>query len=318
MADDFVNNFGLLGQVLFKKRNEREARQKLDEALSRELAKIAAQAGYEKEIAEMGNRAAMDREKVGESGAKDRQLAELALREKLAQDAIQARVDEQGRDFLTRLGEIKTTYGAKGDLEDQAWKREEANRRKAQEIAERNSYAQYLQSLALYGRDNDIAPELLTLGNIPAGKTNVPVGTKLSPDGSARRGRFSVSKPDGTPPKPGETPRSPDNAAPEVPVQVGPRPLNSGVSIIGGDKATLQGGPEVAQPSFMELMQQAPQYDRPQRSLLDTPNVGPADSVGAGLLDSIRGNTWGVGPGTKNIEALLEAYLQKSSPAIKK
>lgn len=276
MADDFVNNFGLLGQVLFKKRNEREARQKLDQALERELAKIAAQAGYQKELAEMGNRAAMDRTQVGESGAKDRQMAELALREKLAQDAMQARVDEQGRDFLTRLGAIKTEYGAKGDLNEQDWKREEANRTKAQEIAERNSYAQYLQSLALYGRDNDIPPELLTLGKLPAGTSSIPAGTALGRNGAATKpGRIKLSTPGtATPPavKPGETPRTPNNAAPEIPVQVGPKPPTADVK-------------------------------------LDS-----ASGIGAGLLDNIRGNTRGVGPDSKNMQALVEAYLQKSNP----
>lgn len=254
--------------------NERERREKRieEEALMRELAKLAAEAGYEKEITEMRERGANTRASQGEAGAKERQMMELALREKLAQDAIQANVDSQGRDFLTRLGAIKTEYNAKGELNEADWKREEANRRKAQKIAERNSYAQYLQSLALYGRDNDIVPELLTLGNIPAGKTNVPAGTKLSPDGSARRGRFSVSKPDGTPAKPGETPRNPDNAAPEVPVHTGPKPPTADVK-------------------------------------LDS-----ASGIGAGLLDNIRGNTWGVGPDSKNMQALVEAYLQKSNP----
>ena len=37
MPDDFVNNFGLLGQVLFRKRNERREQERLDKELEREL-----------------------------------------------------------------------------------------------------------------------------------------------------------------------------------------------------------------------------------------------------------------------------------------
>jgi hypothetical protein len=259
--------------------NERERREKKieEEVLMRELTKLAAEAGYRKEEAEMRETGANMRAEKGETGAKERQAAELALREKLAQDAIQANVDSQGRDFLTRLGAIKTEYGAKGDLNEQDWKREEANRTKAQEIAERNSYAQYLQSLALYGRDNDIQPELLTLGKIPAGTSSVPTGTTLDRNGAATRpGRIKLNTSGtATPPtaKPGETPRTTDNAAPQVPVQVGPKPPTADVK-------------------------------------LDS-----AGGIGTGLLENIRGNTWGIGPGSKNMQALVEAYLQKSNQA---
>lgn len=40
-----------------------------------------------------------------------------------------------------------------------------------------------------------------------------------------------------------------------------------------------------------------------------------ASGIGTGLLDSIRSNTWGVGPDSKNMQALVESYLQKSNPA---
>lgn len=312
MADDFVNNFGLLGQVLFRKRNDRWAREKLDEALSRELAKIAASAGYDKEIAEMRETGANTRASQGEAGAKERQAMELALREKLAQDAIQANVDSQGRDFLSRLGAIKTEYGAKGDLNEQDWKREEEHRAVLAEIARRKALADGANAAAQYAdRFGEIDPALaegLTGVRPPGAAGPVVVPT--------RTGRIKLGG--GTPSKPGETPRNPDNAAPQVPVQVGPKPLNSGVSIIGGDKATLQGGPDLTQPSFMELMKQSAPYERPQSSPPDSSSVGPAESIGAGMLDSIRGNPWGVGPSSKNMQALLEAYLQSASPAIKK
>lgn len=66
MPDDFVNNFGLLGQVLFRKRNERREQEKLDKELERELVKIASQAGYNRdqarEIAQMQLEAAKERQ----------------------------------------------------------------------------------------------------------------------------------------------------------------------------------------------------------------------------------------------------------------
>ena len=311
MADDFVNNFGLLGQVLFKKRNEREARQKLDEALSRELAKIAAQAGYEKEIAEMRERGATDRTRMGEEGAEKR--SKRSEDEAMARARFGAGAQMENAQIAQEGSMARQVAGDTAQLEREkaAWEREKEHRAILAEIARRNSLAQGTGAAAQFAdKVGDLDPALLE--GLTGFKPRAAAGPAAGP---TKPGRIKLGG--GTPPKPGETPRSPDNAAPEVPVKVGPKPLNSGVSIIGGDKATLQGGPEVAQPSFMELMQQAPQYARPQRSLLDTPNVGPADSVGAGLLDSIRGNTWGVGPSSKNMQALLEAYLN-SAPAIKK
>lgn len=266
MADDFVNNFGLLGQVLFKKRNEREARQRLDEALSRELAKIVAGAGYDKEIAEMRETGANTRAEKGEMGAKERQAAELALREKLAQDARQAEIDSQGRDFLTRLGAIKTEYNAKGELNEADWNREKEHRAILAEIARRNSLAQGTGAAAQYAdKVGDLDPELLE------GLTGVRPRTSSGPvAGPTKTGRIKLGSPAA---KPGETPRNPDNAAPEVPVKVGPKPPTADVK-------------------------------------LDS-----ASGIGAGLLDNIRGNTWGVGPDSKNMQALVEAYLQKSAPA---
>lgn len=266
MADDFVNNFGLLGQVLFKKRNEREARQRLDEALSRELAKIAAAAGYDKEIAEMRETGANTRAEKGETGAKERQAAELALREKLAQDARQAEIDSQGRDFLTRLGAIKTEYNAKGELNEADWNREKEHRAILAEIARRKALADGANAAAqVVDRFGEIDPALAE------GLTGVRMGTSAGPvAGPTKTGRIKLGSPAA---KPGETPRSPDNAAPQVPVQVGPKPPTADIK-----------------------------FDS-------------ANGIGTGLLENIRGNTWGVGPDSKNMQALVEAYLQKSSPA---
>lgn len=269
MADDFVNNFGLLGQVLFKKRNEREARQKLDEALSRELAKIAAQAGYEKEIVDTRERGAKERAEMGETGARERQAHELALREKLAQDARQAEIDSQGRDFLTRLGAIKTEYNAKGELNEADWNREKEHRAILAEIARRKALADGANAAAqVVDRFGEIDPALAE------GLTGVRMGTTAGPvAGPTKTGRIKLPSSGGTPPKPGETSRTPNNAAPEIPVQVGPKP-------------------PTAETKF-----------------------DSAGSLGTGLLNNIRGNTWGIGPDSKNMQSLVEAYLQKSAPA---
>lgn len=81
MPDDFVNNFGLLGQVLFRKRNERREQERLDKELERELVKIASQAGYNRdqarEIAQM--QIAADKERQAMAG--EAALAEANMRE---------------------------------------------------------------------------------------------------------------------------------------------------------------------------------------------------------------------------------------------
>ncbi len=318
MADDFVNNFGLLGQVLFRKRNDREARQKLDEALSRELAKIAAQAGYEKEMVDTRERGAKERVEMGETGANTRLDRELTAREKAEQARREQALAQYVLERQANVAELDMKYAAENKLAENRFNRERPLKDQELSVAEQEAAARSINAATGWiNSGEDLTDAVGGFLRIP-GRSNAPASPL---DGTpAKGGRFPVSRRDGTPPsaKPGETPRSPDNAAPQVPVQVGPKPLNSGVSIIGGDKATLQGGPDLAQPSFMDLMKQSAQYERPQSSLPDSSNIGPTESIGAGMLDSIRGNTWGVGPGTKNIEALLEAYLQKSSPAIKK
>lgn len=224
--------------------NERERREKKieDEALMRELAKLAAQAGYQKEIADMGDRAAMDRAKVGESGAKDRQMAELALREKLAQDAIQARVDEQGRDFLSRLGAIKTEYNARGDLAEKDWQREAEHRAILAEVARRNSLAQGTGAAAQFAdKVGDLDPALLE--GLTGVKPRAAAGLAAGP---TKPGRIKLGG--GTSPKPGETPRTPDNAAPEVPVKVGPKPL------------TAEASRELTGPSLTDVFREASPY----------------------------------------------------------
>lgn len=353
MADDFVNNFGLLGQVLFKKRNEREARTKLDEALSRELAKIAASAGYDKEMVDTRERGAKERTEMGETGANARLDKQLSHAEKLAQEQRNARVDELALEYLARLGSIKTEYGErKGLAEQQAGydtslaqlhedaatgrtnigeagadrrqgaglkdasereKRERSdalerlilNNMSARELqgAEANAAltrdeAQYNRGKALEelklkaanreatARSYNALTGLLAAGEEPTDEDRSLLGLPLR--GGMQPGRlpaagagalpasgrhFSVSKPGGTPAKPGETPRNPDNAAPQVPVQVAPKPPTADVK-------------------------------------LDS-----ASGIGTGLLENIRGNTWGVGPDSKNMQALVEAYLQKSNSA---
>lgn len=247
--------------------NERERREKKieEEALQRELVKLAKQFEAEKAIAEMRETGANTRAEKGEMGAKERQAAELALREKLAQDARQAEIDSQGRDFLTRLGAIKTEYNAKGELNEADWNREKEHRAILAEIARRNSLAQGTGAAAQYAdKVGDLDPELLE------GLTGVRPRTSSGPvAGPTKTGRIKLGSPAA---KPGETPRNPDNAAPEVPVKVGPKPPTADVK-------------------------------------LDS-----ASGIGTGLLENIRGNTWGVGPDSKNMQALVEAYLQKSNP----
>jgi len=274
MADDFVNNFGLLGQVLFKKRNEREARQKLDEALSRELTKIAASAGYDKEIAEMRETGAKERAAMGEAGADRRHgesLKEAAAREK------RERSDALERLVLNNMSarELQGTEAEATLRRDrERWNLEQPWRDIKTKIDERNSLATAVGAAAQYedkvGELDPVLHEGLTGVRRQSG---TPAGTVTLPNGAARRGRFSVSRPDGTPSKLGETPRNPDNAAPQVPVTVGPKSPTADVK-------------------------------------LDS-----ARGIGTGLLENIRGNTWGVGPDSKNMQALVEAYLQKSNPA---
>lgn len=218
MADDFVNNFGLLGQVLFKKRNEREARQKLDEALSRELAKIAAQAGYEKEIAEMRERGATERTRMGEEGAEKR--SKRSEDEAMARARFGAGAQMENTQIAQEGSMARQVAGDTAQLEREkaAWEREKEHRAILAEIARRNSLAQGTGAAAQFAdKVGDLDPALLE------GLTGIKPQAAAGPaTGPTKPGRIKLGG--STPPKPGETPRSPDNAAPEVPVKVGPRP----------------------------------------------------------------------------------------------
>ena len=102
MPDDFVNNFGLMGNVLFRKRNERRAQEKLDKELERELVKIAAQAGYSRdqarEIAQM--QIAGDKERQLMAG--ETALAEANMRE--TAEGNRRRESDAAATERTRLG----------------------------------------------------------------------------------------------------------------------------------------------------------------------------------------------------------------------
>lgn len=267
MADDFVNNFGLLGQVLFKKRNDRWAREKLDEALSRELAKIAAQAGYEKEIAEMRERSATERTRMGEEGAEKR--SKRSEDEAMARARFGAGANMENTQIAQEGSMARQVAGDAAQLEREkaAWAREQEHRAILAEIARRNSLAQGTGAAAQFAdKVGDLDPELLE------GLTGVRPRAAAGPvAGPTKTGRIKLGG--GTPPKPGETPRNPDAAAPEIPVQVGPKPPTADVKFDSVSK------------------------------------------IGTGLLENIRGNTLGVGPDSKNMQALVEAYLQKSNSA---
>jgi len=273
MADDFVNNFGLLGQVLFKKRNEREARTKLDEALSRELAKIAAQAGYEKEMVDTRERGAKERAEMGETGANSRLDRELTAREKAEQARREQALAQYVLERQANAAELDMKYDAENQLAESKFGRERAFRDREIAAAEAEAKARgYNAATGWITAGEELTDTDRSFLGIP-GRSNAPAGPLAGP---AKTGRIKLSTPGtATPPttKPGETPRNPDNAAPQVPVQVAPKPPTADVK-------------------------------------LDS-----ASGIGTGLLENIRGNTWGVGPDSKNMQALVEAYLQKSNPA---
>lgn len=315
--------------------NERERREKKieDEALQRELVKLAKQAEAEKAIAEMRDKAAEERVKIGESGAKERQAAELALRERLTKgessDALERLIlnnmsarELQGAEANAALTRDEAQYNRGKALEE--LKLKAANRE-----ATARSYNALTGLLEVGEEPTDEDRSLLGLplrGGMQPGRLPAAGAGALPASGR----RFSVSRPDGTSAKPGETPRNPDNAAPQVPVTVGPKPLNSGVSIIGGDKATLQGGPNIAQPTLSELMKQSAPPQWPYNTLaidVGQPRTAKQPSLYQQLRNALPEELSGLLP-ENGVDALpsikrdkagelVEKYLLRQ-PAIKK
>lgn len=274
MADDFVNNFGLLGQVLFKKRNEREARTKLDEALSRELAKIAAQAGYDKEMVDTRERGAKERAEMGETGANTRLDRELTAREKAEQARREQALAQYILERQANAAELDMKYDAENKLAENRFNRERPLKDQELSVAEQEAAARSINAATGWiNSGEDLTDAVGGFLRIP-GRSNAPASPLAGTP--AKGGRIKLSTPGtATTPsaKPGETPRTSDNAAPQVPVTVGPKPPTADVK-------------------------------------LDS-----ASGIGTGLLENIRGNTWGVGPDSKNMQALVEAYLQNNNPA---
>lgn len=200
--------------------NERERREKKieDEALMRELAKLAAQAGYEKEIAEMRERGATDRTRMGEEGAEKR--SKRSEDEAMAQARFGAGAQMENTQIAQEGSMARQVAEDTAQLEREkaAWEREKEHRAILAEIARRNSLAQGTGAAAQFAdKVGDLDPALLE--GLTGVKPRAAAGLAAGP---TKPGRIKLGS--GTPPKPGETPRSPDNAAPEVPVKVGPKP----------------------------------------------------------------------------------------------
>ena len=124
MPDDFVNNFGLLGQVLFRKRNERREQEKLDKELERELVKYAQIAGWNREqareIAGMQIEAAKDRQAMeNEARLTAAHMAEVAAanRQRASDEATTKRT-ELGITLPHALAKQKEDEKRRQEMED--------------------------------------------------------------------------------------------------------------------------------------------------------------------------------------------------------
>lgn len=124
MPDDFVNNFGLLGQVLFRKRNERREQEKLDKELERELVKYAQIAGWNREqareIAGMQIEAAKDRQAMeNEARLTAAHMAEVAAanRQRASDEATTKRT-ELGITLPHALAKQKDDEKRRQEMED--------------------------------------------------------------------------------------------------------------------------------------------------------------------------------------------------------
>jgi len=253
--------------------NERERREKKieEEALQRELVKLAKQVEAEKALAEMRETGANTRAEKGEAGANSRLDRELTAREKAAQAQRDAALTQYILERQANMEELGMKYDAEGNLLRTKAELENPFKTLQTSTDARNALAAALSSIAQFeDKVGPVNPELYqSLTGVRSGAATEPVA------GPTKSGRIKLSTP-GTatsPTKPGETPRTTDNAAPNLPVQVAPKPPTADIK-------------------------------------LDS-----ASSLGTGLLNNIRGNTWGVGPDSKNMQTLVEAYLQKSNPA---
>lgn len=229
MPDDFVNNFGLLGQVLFRKRNERREQERLDKELERELVKIASQAGYNRdqarEIAQMQIEAAKERQlmenearltaaNLGEVGAENRRKAAASdeLERFLASLSSQREMAAYGRD--TDLAKERARSQGEIDRDIAAWERERGYKDRALTLQEqRNNISAYGALGNFYAAGQDLMPEDFDSTGIPRRAAAGPTQPPAAGGRTNAPARISLK-----PTKPGETPRNPDSAARPIPV----------------------------------------------------------------------------------------------------
>ena len=229
MPDDFVNNFGLLGQVLFRKRNDRREQEKLDKELERELVKIASQAGYNREqareIAGMQLEAAKERQLMeNEARLTDANMREVAAanRQKAANsDELERLIlnNMSGREMAAMGDEAairREKVRSQGDIARDAatWERERGYKERMAKAAESEANARRYNAAAQWlDTGEPLTDADRTMLGIPARPST---GTLQPPATGGRTSappRISLK-----PTKPGETPRNPDSAARPIPV----------------------------------------------------------------------------------------------------
>ncbi len=267
MPDDFVNNFGLLGQVLFRKRNDRREQEKLDKELERELVKIASQAGYNREqareIAGMQIEAAKDRQAMenearltaahmGETAAANRQRsaldAQAEVEKRARSDALERLILENlsGREIAGINNDAaiqRERVRSQGDIERDraAWEREREYKERMAKAAEIEANARrYNAAVQWLETGEPLTDADRTILGLPA-RPNTGTLQPPSAGGSTNApARISLK-----PTKPGETPRNPDSSARPIPATPAAAPSaivrSNDVPSIGAAPAEMPG-----------------------------------------------------------------------------
>lgn len=292
MPDDFVNNFGLMGNVLFRKRNERREQERLDKELERELVKITSKAGYSldqaREIAQMQiagdkerqlmeNEARLTAANMGEVAAGNRQERGITA---ASEQEKRARSDELERLILNNMsGREMATMGndaamarerarATGDIERDAatWERERGYKERMAKAAESEANARRYNAAAQWlDTGEPLTDADRTMLGIPMRPST---GTLQAPTTgrTASPARISLK-----PTKPGETPRNPDSAARPIPVT----PAAAPSSVVKSNDVPSLGTPPAPElsttnaPITWRDIPVIPSGDRSERAIID-------------------------------------------------
>jgi len=281
MPDDFVNNFGLLGNVIFRKRNERREQEKLDKELERELVKIASQAGYNRDQA---------REIAGMQleGAKERQLMENEARltaANMGEVAAANRQKSANSDELERLilnnmsGREMAAMGDEAAIRREKVRAEEERTRDAATWERERGYKERMAKAAeseANARRYNAAAQWLETGEPLTDADRTMLGIPVRPSTGtlqppAATGRTAPARISLKPTKPGETPRNPDSAARPIPVT----PAAAPSSIVRSNDVPSLGTPPATElsttnnPIAWRDVPKFPSADHSERAIVD-------------------------------------------------